>query len=234
MARRKSPARKWAWRIFGMLVLAALAVGAWFWWENQHWTPHEAAYPDQGVLIAQDNGLVNFRTLAALGANFAYLESSIGNDGQDSRFAGNFANAREAGLEVGAVHLFDPCVLADGQSANFVTMVPREDGLMPPVIALDRTAENCEKRVSDAAVESELMTLINQIENHTGKPAILKVTPQFEEAYAISARLERNLWANRTRFAPTYTTRPWLLWSANEQLRSEAADEPIEWVVVQP
>jgi lysozyme len=231
---RKKKGLGWGWRIVSLLLLIALGAGAWFWWEVQNWTPSEDSYPDQGVLIEQGDGLVNFNTVAALGANFAYLESSIGNDGQDKRFARNFAAARKAGLEVGAVHMFDPCVLADGQSANFVTMVPRESDMMPPVIALGGTAENCEKRVSDAAVESELMTLINQIENHTGKPAILKVEPQFEEAYGISARLERNLWVNRTRFAPTYTRRPWLLWSANENLRSEAADEPIEWVVVQP
>lgn len=185
-------------------------------------------------MIAADDGLVNFRTLAATGANFVYLEASIGKDRHDARFPRNFAAAEEVGLEVGAVHVFDPCVLADVQSANFVTMVPREHDMMPPVIALTATAEHCEKRVSDAAVESELMTLINQIENHTGKPAILKVSEPFEAAYAISALLERNLWVTRTRFAPTYAKRPWLLWSANENLRSEAADGPIEWVVVQP
>ena len=235
MGRKKSSAaRKWGWRLFGLLLLAALVAGAWFWWDTQHWTPPEEAYPDQGVMIAQEDGPVNFRTLSALGADFAYLEASIGKNGQDNRFAENFASARDAGMEVGAVHLFDPCVLAKEQSANFVTMVPRSGGLMPPVIALGRTAETCEKRVSEAAVESELMTLINQIETHTGKPVILKVKPQFEAAYAISARLERNLWVNRTRFAPTYAMRPWLLWSANENLRSEASDQPIEWVVVQP
>ncbi|MXO91713.1 glycoside hydrolase family 25 protein [Pontixanthobacter aquaemixtae] len=233
MARRRKSAG-WGIRIAGFLLLAGLAAGAWFWWDLQKWTPSEDAYPDQGVLIGQGNGAVNFNTLAALGANFVYLESSIGNHGLDQRFAKNFAAAKEAGLEVGAVHHFDPCALADGQSANFFTIVPRERGLMPPVIALAETAENCEKRVSDAAVESELMTLINQIENHTGKPAILKVDPAFEAAYEISARLERNLWVTRTRFAPTYARRPWLLWSANEALRSEASEQPVEWVVVQP
>ncbi len=232
MARKRKP--NWVLRLVSLLILVGAGVAAWFWWEVQRWTPEESAYPDQGALIAQHHGLVNFNTLSAIGADFVYLEASIGTDGLDSRFARNFAAAGEAGLDVGAVHLFDPCKLADGQTANFVTVVPRSGDLLPPVISLGRTAENCPKKVSDAAVESELMTLINQIENHSGKPVILKIKPQFEAAYGISARLERNLWVNRTRFAPDYAKRPWLLWSANEQLQSEAADEPIEWVVVQP
>lgn len=231
---RKLRKPNWWLRLLGLLTLAGIGAGAWFWWDMQHWTPPEAAYPDQGALVTEADGLVNFNTLAALGAGFVYLHASDGEDGMDARFARNFAAAQEAGLDVGAVHRFDPCTLADGQTANFVTVVPRTADVLPPVIALEETAQHCPKSVSDAAVESELMTLINQIENHSGKPAILKVDPAFEAAYAISAKLERNLWLTRTRFVPDYAKRPWLLWTANENLRSEAAEEPVEWVVVQP
>ncbi len=231
---RKRKQLGWGWRILALLALVAAGAGLYIWWEVQHWTPPEDAYPDQGIFISAENGLVNFNTLAALGGSFAYLQASSGTEGKDDRFARNLTAAQDAGLQAGAVHMFDPCVLADGQSANFVTMVPRGGDFLPPVIALHDLADSCEKRVSDAAVESELMTLINQIENHTGKPVILKITPEFEAAYNMSGKLERNLWVNRTRFAPTYAKRPWLLWSANEELESAAAELPVEWVVVQP
>ena len=231
---RKRKSRGWLWRVLAALLLIAGGAALWLWWDVQHWTPDEAAYPDQGAFVGSDNGLVNFRTLGAVGASFVYLNASDGEAGHDVRFTRNYTAAKEAGLQVGAVHTFDPCVLADGQSANFATMVPRQKELLPSAIALVKTAADCPKRVSDAAIESELMTLINQIENHTGKPAILKITAEFEQHYAISAKLERNLWVSRTRFAPTYTQRPWLLWSANEHLQTAASDEPVAWVVVQP
>lgn len=231
---RKRKSRGWLWRIIAALVLIVGAAALWLWWDIQHWTPEEAAYPDQGAVVAAATGPVNFRTLSAIGADFVYLEASSGAGEQNTGFTANYAEAREAGLQVGAIHRFDPCVLADGQSANFATMVPREKELLPSAIALTRLADDCPKRVSDAAIESELMTLINQIENHTGKAAILKISPEFEESYAISAKLERNLWVQQTRFAPTYTKRPWLLWSANTHLQTAAADEPLEWTVVQP
>ena len=79
---------------------------------------------------------INFRTVRALGARFAYLEASDGARWQNERFANRFEAARAAGLRVGAVHRFDPCIMADGQSANFVTMVPRDAALLPPALDL--------------------------------------------------------------------------------------------------
>ena len=85
--------------------------------------PDEAAYPDKGALISDRSGDVNFRTLKALGVQFVYLEASNGADAQDIYFTGNFERALDAGLSIGVVHRFDPCIPADGQSANF-----RDDG----------------------------------------------------------------------------------------------------------
>ena len=220
-----------------MLILVVLAItgfGAWSWWQLQHWMPPAGKYPEQGLVIGRDDAPVNLKTAKALGARFVYLEASIGESGRDPAFDANFSETQMIRLRRGAVHIFDPCEVADGQSANFVTMVPRDNELLPPVVALEQTAENCLDPVGEAAVESELMTLINQIEAHAGKPAILRISPEFEAAYGIARRIERNLWLTRTRLEPDYAGRPWLLWTANTALRSEASSEPIRWVVVRP
>ncbi|GAA4642811.1 hypothetical protein GCM10023115_07800 [Pontixanthobacter gangjinensis] len=233
MARKKKSVG-WLWRIAALLLLVVMTAGGWFWWDMQHWTPEESVFPDQGIYVSAHDGEVNFRTAKALGASFAYLAASDGASGKDGRFGRNLDAAKEAGMEIGAVHQFDPCVMADGQTANFVVMVPRGGQWMPPVVELARTAEICEKRVPDAAVESELITLINQVENHTGKRLILKVSPEFESRYKISQMIERDLWLSRTRFEPSYAGRPWLFWTANEALRSEASQQSIRWMVVRP
>ena len=207
---------------------------AYLWYERRDWRPDEAEWPDQGAIIAISDGPVAFDTLKGLGASFAYVEASDGSDDRDIAFAQNFSRARAAGLEVGAAHRFDPCEVADGQSANFVTMVPRDASLLPPAILLERTAENCTERVSDAAVQSELMTLVNQIEAHSGKAAILAPTEEFEEAYGVSRRIDRQLWLTSSWFEPEYGARPWLMWTANRWYKSEAADAPLRWVVVRP
>ena len=240
-SRRKSPrtrARKkgasWFVRLLALILLVALLGAAYAWWRAQDWRPDETAYPDQGALVSEADGAVNFRTLKGLGADFAYIEASHGSEGQDRAFADSLPAARAAGLQVGAVHVFDPCTLADGQSANFVTMVPRDGELLPPAIALRETGDDCAERVTRAAIESELMTLVNQIEAHAGKPAILYVSEGFETRYGIANRIERNLWLKANWFEPEYADRPWLLWTANDALPTEAADDPLAWVVVRP
>lgn len=233
---RKSRLRAGRWRLHlvALIVLAGLVGTVWYWWDMRQWAPDETLYPDQGIAIDQRHGLVGFATVRALGGKFAYLGASRGAGGQDTRFVRNLAAARQAGLKPGAIHAFDPCVPADGQSANFARVVPRDPELLPPVILLDRTGDDCESRASDAGIESELLTLINQIELHSGKPLILKPTEEFEARYHIGERLERDLWLVRDRFEPDYAGRPWLLWSANRARVTVAADEPVEWVVVQP
>ena len=221
-------------RVLAALLLAALLGGAYLWWQFLHWTPPRDQYPAQGVLVSADDGRANFVAFKAIGADFAYLEASEGASKRDPWFARNLEAVRAAGLPFGAVHRYDPCIAADRQAANFVTVVPRDAKLLPPAIELDSLAENCPKRVSDAAVESELMTFLNQVEGHTGKSAILKISPAFEERYHLASAIDRTLWLTRDRFEPDYAGRPWVLWTANSRLRSEGGSVPVRWVVAQP
>jgi len=225
--------RRWLLRGAALAVLLAIVFAGWFWWDMREWRPDEDRYPEQGAVIASGRADVRFETLRALGAAFVYLELPGAGGAADPGFAARLAQARAAGLKVGVVHPFDPCLGADPQSADFTRLVPRERDLLPPAIALGPLADDCNPAVSDAAVESELMTLINQIETHAGRPAILKLGRGFEARHGAAAMLERDLWLMRDRARPDYAGRPWLLWSANSQRMSEASEEPLEWVVVQ-
>jgi lysozyme len=224
----------WRTRIAALAGLIALGAGGWLWWRAQHWAPPRDQFPVQGVLIGATDGNADFKALRAIGANFAYLEASEGASARDSRFAANLQRVRDSGLRYGAVHAYDPCVPAERQAANFVTTVPRDETLLPPAIALDKLAEDCPDPVSEAAVESELTTFLNQVEGHVGQTAVLKLSPRFEQRYRIAPRLERNLWLTRDWWQPDYAGRPWTLWTANGALRTEAGDAPVRWVVVQP
>lgn len=237
MAKSRRRGRKQrGWRM-PALVLMLLAVGlaaAWWYWHSHNWRPSESTYPEQGVLVGEGDGPVAFPIVRGLGGSFAYLEASRGARGRDRAFIAGVAAAREAGLAVGAVHVFDPCTSADAQSANFVIAVPRDRRLLPPAILLDGDAAFCPEPVSEAAIQSELMTLVNQIEAHAGSPAILAPSAEFERKYRVGGRIERNLWLTRSLAEPGYVGRPWTLWTANEHLRTAAADSPLRWVVARP
>lgn len=235
MARKGRGGRRyWLLRAGGFVLLLALLGALYGWWRFIHWTPSRDAYPLQGILAGASDGDVDFRAFRTIGADFAYLEASDGARRRDPAFARNLDAAREAGLTVGAIHRFSPCDPAERQAANFVTIVPRDAALLPPVVSLDRIAADCPRHVVDAAVESELMTFLNEIEGHVGKPAILRIAPSFEQHYHTGRTLERNLWLESDWLQPAYAGRPWTLWTANSMLDTEASGEPVRWVVVQP
>lgn len=231
---KRAKRRNWRLPLLLFLLLAAGAAALWWHWHSRSWRPPEDLYPEQGVLVSEADGAIRFDIVRGLGGSFAYLEASRGAKGRDRNFIDNLAAARAEGLAVGAVHVFDPCVPADRQSANFVIAVPRERSLLPPAILMERTAEFCPQPVSEAAIQSELMTLVNRIEAHAGKPVILAPSAEFEEAYRPGGRLERNLWLMRNLAEPKYAGRPWTLWTANENLSTEAGERPLRWLVARP
>jgi lysozyme len=230
---RNPKSRTWL-RVAGAVVLVAMVGGAAGWWHVRHWQPPRAQFAMQGVEIGIDDGPIDWRAVKAIGANFAYLDASAGAFARDPGFSRNLAEARAAGLQVGAVHRYDPCQPADQQAANFVTVVPRDASLLPPAVELAQLTSACPVRVSDASVESELMTFINEIETHTGKASLLKISPAFESRYHLAHAIDRNLWLLGDRFQPGYAGRPWALWTANSALETPAQDQPLRWVVVQP
>ncbi|MEO0057220.1 MAG: hypothetical protein RIT17_666, partial [Pseudomonadota bacterium] len=151
LSARKAP-RRWMLRGAALLVLVGIAFAGWLWWDMREWRPDETLYPEQGAVAPPGGAAVKFETLKAIGAQFVYLPLAQGQAG----FAERFRAAREAGLQVGVMLDFDPCLSADAQSGLFTQMVPRDPALLPPAIGLMRLADGCAPKVSDAAVESEL------------------------------------------------------------------------------
>ena len=124
MARRASSRTQL--RLLAALLLIALIGGGYGWWHLRHWQPDRGAYPVQGVEVGGEDQSVDFRAIKAIGADFAYLDASASAFARDPGFVRNLEEAKAAGLQVGAVHRYDPCQPADKQAANFVTVVPRE------------------------------------------------------------------------------------------------------------
>ena len=230
MARSKSS--RWRLRLLAAAVLIGLVGAGWGWWTINHWRPSRAAYPVQGIEVGSEDGAVDWKAAKAIGASFAYLDASASAFARDPAFTQNVEDAKEARLQVGAVHIYDPCQPPEKQAANFMTVVARDKAMLPPAVALDMLADDCPVKVSDAAVLSELMTFLNQIETHTGKPTILKISRRFEKRYRLATRIDRNLWLESTYMLPEYAGRPWTLWTANAMLKSEASASALRWVVV--
>jgi lysozyme len=215
-----------------VLVLALLAaLGAWLY--ARGWAPNRADYAVQGLSVDANTGPVDWGTVAAQGADFAYIRAAHGADERDPSFADNWARARAAGLRYGAALDFSLCRTATQQATRFMTTVPRDNAALPPVIRLDFDPA-CRVRPGRDTVLSELNTLVNLIESHAGKPVLLNIAPDFDARYDIGSGINRTLWLDGNFFPPDYATRPWVMWTASDMRHIDGVNGPVRWNVVAP
>lgn len=230
MGKDKTAARRrFGWAIGIVLVVAGLSAA---WFELRRWTPDRARFANQGAWLDAHDGGVDWPMLKARGADFVYLTASEGPGRRDEAFVKALDAARAQRLQVGAVHVYDLCAPADAQAANFVTIVPRERGLLPPAVALDLDSRSCANPPSEAAMQSELTTFLNQIEKHAETKAILMVSPSFQGRYHLATMVNRNLWVLQDFFEPSYAGSSWIMWTASTRLRIDGVTGPVRWVVV--
>lgn len=215
-----------------LLVLAAVAAAA-IWWLAARWTPSRDRYPVQGVSVSAAQGEVDWRTLRTEGVDFAYLRATSGGGERDPRFAENWTEARKAGLRYGAELVFDPCERASDQATLFITTVPRDNAALPPVVRIGDDSA-CVPPPGRDLLLSELNTLLNVIEVHGGKPALIRLPRAMEERHDLASGINRTLWMEGNFFPPDYATHGWVMWTASDMKRIEGADGPVEWNVVAP
>lgn len=227
----KPARRRRAWIMLAVVLLAA-AAAAFAWVQSRRWEPDRARFPVQGAWIDAHDGAVDWPMLKAHGADFVYLTASEGAGRRDPAFNAALEAARRTGLQVGAVHVYDLCAPADGQAADFVTLVPRDAALLPPAVALDLDSRSCPEPPGEAAMQSELTTFLNQIETHTERPAILMLSRAYEAHYHLAGRVDRNLWLTGDFLEPAYAGRPWVMWTATSRLRIAGLTGPVRWVAV--
>ena len=216
---------------WGVLLLGIALAGYALWSFVTGWAPSRDQYPVQGVVVNESNGQPGWAELGATGVDFAYITAVEGAGGRDPQFQANLAAVQEAGIRFGALHHFDICRSASEQATMFITSVPRNDSALPPAVQMDFT-ETCKSRPNRALILSELATFLNQIEAHSGTPAILLLTPEFEKEYQVSKSIDRNIWLEGNGISPDYSARPWVMWTANTQRRVSGIDGAVRWVVV--
>ncbi len=123
-------------RILIAVALIVAIVGGGTFWLLKTWTPSRSRYPVQGITVSAETGAVNWAAVRLGGADFAYLVASSGRDERDATFATNLEGARGAGLKHGAIHRYSLCASATDQSTTFISTVPRQETMLPPVVAL--------------------------------------------------------------------------------------------------
>ena len=209
----------WAALAAAPLLAALLAMaGGW-------WAPWASRYV-QGVDVSWHQGAIDWRALASDDVAFAYIKATEGATHVDTRFELNWREARAAGLHRGAYHFFTLCRSGAQQAANFIRVVPRERGALPPALDLEHMGP-CRRgpQVIDALAEAR--TFLDLAEAHYGVRPILYTTREFHDAYLSRLQGER-FWIRSIAVRPRFRQRDWVIWQHHNRGRRRGVDGPVD------
>ena len=202
------------------------------WHAATRWHPSGRTYPFQGVDVSAAQGEIEWPSVAADGAVFAYVTATAGLD-RDARFEANWQGGGEAGLRRGALHLYSLCRGGGEQADAFNLVVPQSDDALPAAVDI-AFRDDCPARPDRAVLIADLTRFVAAVETHTGRPMLLKVSRAIERRYRLSEALPRPVWAMSNGFAPGYAARPWRMWQASGFRRVQGIEGAVDWDVVAP
>jgi len=94
--------------------------------------------PISGIDVSSHQGTVDWDAVSESGQSFAFVRATLGAHSADSRFAGNWARARAAGVLRGAYHFFWPLASSADQADHFIEVVGKLlPGDLPPALDLE-------------------------------------------------------------------------------------------------
>ncbi|WP_414471869.1 GH25 family lysozyme [Microvirga sp. M2] len=144
--------------------------------------PSRTAHPRRGIDVSHHQKEIDWRKVARDDVAFAFIKASEGGDYRDTRFAANWREAQAAGLKVGAYHFFTFCRPGRDQAKNFLDALGRDKGSLPAALDLE-FGGNCATKPEPSAIRAEIDSFLALVEQQTGRPVILYVTPEFWDAY---------------------------------------------------
>ncbi|MET3583404.1 lysozyme [Mesorhizobium robiniae] len=210
------------------LILACLLVAAGYFY-FQLFSPDRSKYPVRGIDVSHHQRQIDWRRVAADDVAFAVIKATEGGDHVDDAFATNLREARAAGLTVGAYHFFTFCRPGADQARNFISVVPRDQPLLPPVVDIEFVG-NCPRRPSPEELHAELSAFLRPVEAAFGKTAILYVTDEAARVYA-GQIVGRPHWVRSLALWPGHDD--WIYWQYHDKGRVDGITGDVDLNVLQ-
>jgi GH25 family lysozyme M1 (1,4-beta-N-acetylmuramidase) len=131
----------------------------------------------QGIDVSHWQGTIDWGKVRDAGKKFAFIKASEHTSFVDNKYQTNRANAKAAGLKVGAYHFARPDLgTADAyaEADHFIETADWTSGELRPVLDLEDTGG-----LSSSALQTWVKAFVNRIYARTGVRAIIYVSPSF-------------------------------------------------------
>ena len=144
-------------------------------------TPTPPSPYAEGIDISHWQGIIDWTKVAAAGKKFAFMKASEDIDFVDNTYVTNRAQARAAGLYVGAYHFAQPSTGVNdaiAEADHFVDTARPVSGDLIPVLDLERTGS-----LSQVALTAWVQAFLGRVYERVGVHAAIYVSPNFWRTY---------------------------------------------------
>lgn len=124
-------------------------------------------YPYRGVSVTQQDGYVDFFSLAKTGQKFVYIRASQGSIYTDNNFDNNYQRAEGSGLDLGVLHVFSFNSNVRSQFRNFKNQIATKVGTLPIAVQVNRSHKLTWDQLKS------LREFINMVKAFYQKPVII-------------------------------------------------------------
>lgn len=187
--------------------------------------PSKAQFPVQGVDVSAHQGNIDWEALKGQDVSFAYLKATEGSSFQDKQFASNWENAQKAGVLTGAYHFFSFDSSGKTQAENFISVVPKTAGTLPPVVDIEFYGDKEQNRPSKEETAAILDELLKELETYYGVKPVLYATMKSYLAYLEDGYGEYPIWIRDVFSCPNLPNgREWAFWQYSSRHRMKGYD----------
>lgn len=184
-------------------------------------------YNIRGVDVSSYQGEIDWAVLSEQDIDFAFIKATEGSGYVDERFDDNFKQAAQTKLTIGAYHFFSFDSSGVSQADNYIKTVPKQKGMLAPVIDLEFYGQYTSTPKSVGDVVKEVTSMADKLEEYYGIKPIIYATQKSYRLYIKDTELEKYpLWIRNVYFKPMFTSK-WAFWQYcdTEELEGYNGDE---------
>ena len=173
-----------------------------------------------GIDVSHHQDTINWDKVKEFGITFVFVKATEGIDYLDTLFNHNWQNVSGNNMIRGAYHFYisedDPVT----QAHWFVSNVKSFDGILPPVIDVERAGH---KNVTVEEYQKKLKIHLEEVEKLTGRQPLIYSSPNFAAKYLTEEYFGKyKLWiaeygVDEPRIPPVWQTEGWHFWQDSFQ-----------------
>lgn len=182
--------------------------------------PSKEEYPIRGVDVSYYQGEIDWQVLAGEDIAFAFIKATEGSRHIDTKFTENWEQAGKTGLKRGAYHFFSFESSGKAQAEHFISVVPKMEGDLPPVVDIEFYGDRFYNRPDAGETRAELQSFLDTLEAHYGVKPIIYATESSYSAYIRGVFGEYPLWIRNVYFSPNMgMPGKWTFWQYDSEAK---------------